>query len=206
MIELTSAPIIAAAIGGLVLAALFAGIASDRRGLLMMLGTAAPVAVAIGFSQPFVQVSTTWVAASLGLNAALGLARGRLERAVLWAAGPALVLAIIGIALAFAPSQSTLVIGGLLTITIASIEAGWFLRHLRSRVWFNDVAMLGLLTALALMAAPALLLGWRRAGIAAEGQDPAPTIAPEMWPLVVCGIAFVFGLSWRMWMNNGGKR
>lgn len=206
MNELTSVPGVVAAVGGLVLAALFAGVASDRRGLLVMLGTAALLGAAIGVSRSFVPVSMTWIAASLGLNAALGLARGALARVLFWAVGPTLVLAVVGVSFVLAPSQSMTVMIVLLAITLAGIAAGWLLRRLRQRAWFNDVAMLGLLTALALMAAPALLLGWRRAGIAAEGQDSALTIARELWPLAVCALAFVLGLGRRTWMNNRGRR
>jgi hypothetical protein len=194
-----------ATIGGLVAAALFAGIASDRRNLLVMLGTAMPFGLTIALVQPLLQLSTTWIAVSVALNAGLALARGALERLLFWSVAPALLLSVAAASLAL-PSQSVLAVTALLAILLATVWIGWRLRRLRQRTWFNELALLTLLTAVALMAAPTLLLGWRRAGIAAEGQEPAMKIAVLWWPLVVSAAAFAFGLGWNIWMNNRSKR
>lgn len=205
-IGLEAVPVVVASFVGLMGTAFLAGMAIDRRSAVAMLSTTALCGLAIGMSQPRMQVDMTWLAASMALNAAVGLAHGAMGRLLIWAIGPVLLLAVVAASSALSSLPPVLVTVALFTTGLVGAWAGWSVRRLRQRTWFGDISMLALLTSIALMAAPTLLRGWRRAAIAAEGQDVVAEVAPPLWPLAVSAIAFLFGFSWRVWMSNRSKQ
>jgi hypothetical protein len=146
------------------------------------------------------QVGTVWVAAALALAGALTLAWGWLERPLAWVAGPTLVLAAHSAWPLLSPMLSPKAALSLLVLLVAgSAMTGLSLRRLRLRAWFADLSALTLLVGLALVAGPVLSMGWRRAAIAAEGQDPM--VVPEpilVWPLALAAAAFAAGFGWKL--------
>jgi hypothetical protein len=196
-----------AALTGLGIASVFIGMAvSERKRAAILIGTSLIVAAALTLVG--VQVGTGWIAAALTLAGALTLAWGWLERRLAWAAGPALVLAAHSAWSLLSPGLEPMTAASLLVLLIAGgAMTGLALRRLRLRAWFADLSALSLFVGLALMAGPVLSMGWRRAAIAAEGQDPArATELIPMWPLAIAAAAFAAGLGWKFITNARGLK
>jgi hypothetical protein len=188
-----------AALVGVSIATIFIGTTvSERKRAAMIIATS--LSVAGGLMSVELQVSTGWIAAALALAGALSLAWGWLERLLAWIVGPILALAAHSAWSLVSLLLEPMTAASLLVLLIAgSAMTGLALRRLRLRVWFADVSALSLLVGLALMAGPVLSMGWRRAAIAAEGQDPVSASEPILlWPLVLAATAFAAGLGWKL--------
>jgi hypothetical protein len=188
-----------AALVGVSIAAIFIGTTvSERKRAAMYIATS--LIVAVGLTSVQLQVSTSWIAAALALAGALTLAWGSLERLLAWVVGPILALAAHSAWSLQSPLLEPMTAASLLVLLIAgSAMTGLALRRLRLRVWFADLSALSLLVGLALMAGPVLSMGWRRAAIAAEGQDPVSASEPILlWPLALAAAAFAAGLGWKL--------
>lgn len=193
-----------AALAGMALAAFLAAITSPEQKRLAVLMTTLLCLLGAAFAQPWLQVGTGWIAGSVTLDAALVLAFGWLARWLSWVVVPVLALAALATWSVRPPSLDAQAFAVALAALIAvSGLAGWALRGLRHRGWLREFAMLSMLAGVALMSAPLLSLGWRRAAIAAEGQDPAPEALPLMlWPLILAAAAFFVGAIWRVFASG----
>jgi len=195
-----------AALMGLGIAAVFIGTTvSERRRAAILIATS--LIVAVGLMAVELQMTTGWIAAALALAGALTLAWGWLERLLAWVVGPILVLAAHSAGSLLSPVLGPMTAASLLVLSIAGgAMTGLTLRRLRLRVWFADLSALSLLVGLALMAGPVLSMGWRRAAIAAEGQDPVTTPEPILlWPLALAAAAFAVGFGWKIIVRRGLK-
>jgi hypothetical protein len=192
-----------AAVMGLGIAAVFIGTAVSGRNRVAIL-IATSLIVSIGLMLVELQMSTGWIAAALGLAGALTLAWGWLERLLVWIVGPILVLAAHSSWSLLSPLLEPMTATSLLVLSIVGgAMTGLALRRLRLRAWFADLSALSLLLGLALMAGPVLSMGWRRAAIAAEGQDPVPASEPILlWPLALAAAAFAVGFGWKLIVRN----
>jgi hypothetical protein len=195
------------ALTGLGIASVFIGTAMSERKRAAIL-VAATLIVAAALTRLEVQVGTGWIAAALSLAGALTLAWGWLERRLVWVVGPALVLAAHSAWSLLSPGLEPMPATSLLVLLIAGgAMTGLALRRLRLRAWFADLSALSLFVGLALMAGPVLSMGWRRAAIAAEGQNPAPaTELIPLWPLACAAAAFAAGLGWKLITNARGLK
>jgi hypothetical protein len=192
-----------AALGGVSIAAVFIGTTvSERKRAATFIATS--LIVAIGLMVVELQMSTGWIAAALALAGALTLSWGWLERLLAWVVGPISVLAAHSAWSLLSPLLEPMTATSLLVLSIVGgAMTGLALRRLRLRAWFADLSALSLLLGLALMTGPVLSMGWRRAAIAAEGQDPVPTAEPILlWPLVLATAAFVVGFGWKFIVRN----
>jgi hypothetical protein len=188
-----------AALAGLGIASIFIGTAvSDRIRAAILIAFSLIVAAAL--TPVGVQVGTGWIAAALALAGALTLAWGWLESRLVWFVGPVMALAAHGAWSLISPALAPMAATGLLVLVIAGgLTTGYALHRLRLRAWFVDLSSLSMFVGLAFMAGPVLSMGWRRAAIAAEGQDPAPAHELTlMWPLALAGLAFAAGLGWKL--------
>lgn len=189
-----------AAVTGLGLAAILMGTTVCERNRAAVLA-ATSLSVAAALTLVGVQVGMGWIAAALALAGALTLAWGWLERLLVWVVGPALVLAVHSAGSLLSPMLKSIPATGLLLVLllVGCALTGLRLRRLRLRAWFADLGALSLFGGLALMAGPVLSMGWRRAAIAAEGQDPVIVSEPTLvWPLALAAAAFAAGLGWRL--------
>jgi hypothetical protein len=187
-----------AALMGLGIAAVFIGTAvSGRKRVAILIATS--LIVSIGLMLVELQMSTGWIAAALALAGASTLAWGWLERLLAWIVGPILVLAAHSAWPLLSRMLEPMTAASLFVLPIAGgAMTGLALRRLRLRAWFTDLSALSLLVGLALMAGPVLSMGWRRAAIAAEGQDPVTTPEPILlWPLALAAAAFAVGFGWK---------
>jgi hypothetical protein len=188
-----------AALMGVGIAAVFIGTAvSGRNHAAILIATSAIVAA--GSTLVGLQVGASWIAAALALAGALTLAWGWLERLLVWVVGPALTLALHSAWLSLLSVLEPMRAASLLVLlVVGSAVTGRSLRRLRLHIWFADLSALSLLAGLALMAGPVLSIGWRRAAIAAEGQDPVSASEPMLlWPLAVAAAAFAAGFGWKL--------
>lgn len=196
-----------AALVGVSIAAIFIGTTvSARKRAAMFIATS--LIVAVGLMSVELQVSTGWIAAALALAGALTLAWGWLERLLAWVVGPILALAAHSAWSLLSLLLEPMTAASLLVLLIAGgAMTGRALRRLRARAWFTDLSALSLLVGLALMAGPVLSMGWRRAAIAAEGQDPVSASEPILlWPLALAAAAFAAGLGWKLITTTRGLK
>lgn len=187
------------ALTGLGIAAILIGTTvAERSRVAILVATSLVIAAALTLVE--LQVGTGWVAAALTLAGALTLASGWLERRLAWLVAPAVVLAAHSAWSLLSPMLEPITATSLLALLIVgSALTGYRLRRLRLRVWFADLSALSLFAGLALMAGPVLSMGWRRAAIAAEGQDPVAASEPILiWPLALAAAAFASGLAWKL--------
>lgn len=190
----------------IIAAAFLVGIAIDRRSLVTVLTTTLLCGTALALSGISLHIGTGWIAAAVALSATLNLVHGSAARRLSWAVGPILLLAFLAAYSSFAMRRPVFATIVLLVTSLSSAWVGWRLRKVQQQPWFTELAVLVSLTAIALMAAPTVLLGWQRASIAAEGQDAAAHVESALWPVAVAAIAFLSGVIWRMWMSNRGRR
>lgn len=189
------------------MASLFIGTAvADRKRAVIVISVSTITASA---SIPLgLQLGTGWIPVALASAGALTLAWGWLERQLVWIVGAALALAAQGTWPLLLPVfQPMAVVALLVLLTAGGAMLGLSLRRFRQRAWFSDLSALSVLVGLALMAGPVLSTGWRRAAIAAEGQDPMPVQEPiELWPLGVAAVALAAGLGWKLITNTRGSK
>jgi hypothetical protein len=166
------------------------------------LGAVASVA-AVCAAGRWLEIGAAWTAAALAASAGTALSRGRTADVLTSTLPPLLMVGGLashriakGILGPIAGTTALVAVcGGALLLGLASGTR-------RGRVWFVDLATLGLLGGLALAAAPTALTAWRRAAVAAEGHESAGAASSPLWPLAAAAAAFGVGLAWRVFAGR----
>jgi hypothetical protein len=200
--------ILAAAVApaALCIATSFAAAAvSERKRAAILIATSS--IAAIGLQAAVVRVDVGWIAAACAIAVAFTLAWGWLERALAWLVGPTLMLAVHGSWPLLLPALEPMAAAGLLILSIVGgVVLGLSVQRVRRQVGFVDLSALSLLVSLALMSGPVLSMGWRRAAIAGEGQDPVIAGPLLLWPLIVAAGAFAAGIGWKLFTASRGLK
>lgn len=194
-------------LAGLAASALFAGAAAAHRPGRTWVATAAACAVGTWAGHRWLEVGIGWAAGALAVSAALSLAWGPAARLLAHLLLPTWTLGALAVHRSTPTGWGVGVgVAVLIVATLLALLFGIVARPLRERGWFVDLTLLAFLSGVALLAGPTALVAWRRAGVAAEGQDPAPDSAVVLWPLAAVASALVAGAAWRLYRARWGRK
>lgn len=162
------------------------------RGALGAAGASLPLASFGGLT-----AESGWIPAAVSVCAAALLVRGSAARVLALASIAAFALSARAAheltAAAWGPSRAA---WALVLTSAAVLALAW--PQIRERLAVQqDMALLLVLVGLAALAGPEAAAVWRRAVIAAEGQDPQAASPTPLWPVALCASAFVTSFVWR---------